>query len=185
MEIVQVRSEEQIARVRELFLEYAASVGVDLSFQKFDQELADLPGAYAPPSGRLLLAYQDEELAGCVALRPLDSGYCEMKRLYIRPVCRGHGLGRILALALIQEARQIGYHSMRLDTLAKSTSLTLRVGMRRIPIRSVSEESCIRMSILPQAPKEKTGVRMLVPFFNHCVLAVRGALISYPTLLSR
>ena len=77
MEIVQVRSEEQVASARELFREYAASLGVDLCFQNFEQELAELPGAYSPPNGRLLLAYQDEELAGCIALRPLDTAFAK------------------------------------------------------------------------------------------------------------
>lgn len=117
MKIVQVQSEEPVEQATELFREYAASLGVDLCFQNFEQELADLPGAYSPPNGRLLLAYHHEEVAGCIALRPLDTGICEMKRLYVRPKFRGHGLGRILAQAVIQYARQIGYHSMRLDTL--------------------------------------------------------------------
>ena len=81
MEIVQVQSEEQIAFARELFREYAASLGVDLCFQNFENELVELPRAYAPPDGRLLLAYHNEQMAGCIALRPLDDGICEMKRL--------------------------------------------------------------------------------------------------------
>lgn len=117
MEIVHVRSEAQVAQARELFVEYAASLGVDLCFQNFEQELAQLPGAYAPPDGRLLLAYHHEELAGCVALRPLQSGVCEMKRLYVRPKFRRLGLGRTLAQAVIEEARQLGCRCMRLDTL--------------------------------------------------------------------
>jgi GNAT superfamily N-acetyltransferase len=113
----QAKSPSQIAQARELFLEYAQSLGFSLCFQNFDQELADLPGDYAPPSGRLLLAEFDSQLAGCVALHKLDSAICEMKRLYLRPQFRGKGLGRLLAEKIIGEARQIGYERMRLDTV--------------------------------------------------------------------
>jgi GNAT superfamily N-acetyltransferase len=107
----------QIAQVRELFLEYAQSLGFSLCFQNFDQELAELPGDYAPPAGRLLLAEYDAQLAGCVALHKLDSAICEMKRLYLRPQFRGQGLGRLLAERIIAEARHIGYERMRLDSV--------------------------------------------------------------------
>jgi len=113
----QVESAPQIAQARELFLEYAQSLGFSLCFQNFDKELAELPGDYAPPSGRLLLAEFDGQLAGCVALHPLDSGICEMKRLYLRPQFRGKGLGRALAERIIAEARWAEYTSMRLDTV--------------------------------------------------------------------
>ncbi len=115
--IVPGETEGQVAQVRELFTEYAAALGIDLSFQNFDQELAGLPGEYAPPAGRLFLAFWDRELAGCVALRKLSAGTCEMKRLYVRPAFRGKGIGRGLALKVTEEARQIGYRRMRLDTL--------------------------------------------------------------------
>jgi GNAT superfamily N-acetyltransferase len=115
--LFQAVSPAQIARARELFLEYAQSLGFSLCFQNFDQELADLPGDYAPPAGRLLLAEFDAQLAGCVALHKLDSAVCEMKRLYLRPQFRGKGLGRLLAEKIIAEARQIGYERMRLDTV--------------------------------------------------------------------
>jgi putative acetyltransferase len=113
----QAETAPQIAQVRELFLEYAQSLGFSLCFQNFDQELAELPGDYAPPAGRLLLAEYDAQLAGCVALHKLDSAICEMKRLYLRPQFRGKGLGRLLAERIIAEARQIGYQRMRLDSV--------------------------------------------------------------------
>ena len=103
--------------VRALFREYADSLGVDLCFQNFEKELANLPGDYAPPSGRLLVAVEDARLAGCVALRRVDDQICEMKRLYVRPAYRGAGLGRKLAEAVMAAARDTGYCKMRLDTL--------------------------------------------------------------------
>ena len=115
--LVQVESNTQIAQARELFLEYAQSLGFSLCFQNFDQELASLPGDYAPPAGRLLLAEYEGQLVGCVALRKLGDAVCEMKRLYLRPQFRGKGLGRALADRIIVEARGIGYRRMRLDTV--------------------------------------------------------------------
>ena len=115
--LAQAESPAQIAAARELFLEYAQSLGFSLCFQNFDRELAGLPGDYAPPEGRLLLAEYEGQLVGCVALHKLEPGICEMKRLYLRRQFRGKGLGRALAERIIAEARQIGYRCMRLDTV--------------------------------------------------------------------
>jgi GNAT superfamily N-acetyltransferase len=115
--LTQTESPGQVAQARELFLEYAQSLGFSLCFQNFDKELAELPGDYAPPEGRLLLAEFEGQLAACVALHKLDPAICEMKRLYLRPQFRGKGLGRALAGRIIAEARQIGYQRMRLDTV--------------------------------------------------------------------
>jgi len=117
LSFVQAESPGQITQARELFLEYAQSLGFSLCFQNFDQELAGLPGDYAPPEGRLLLAEYEGQEAGCVALHRIENGVCEMKRLYLRPQFRGKGIGRALADRIISEARQIGHQRMRLDTV--------------------------------------------------------------------
>ena len=117
MNLIQAQSPEDIDRARELFEEYAAWLGIDLCFQNFEKELAELPGQYVPPSGRLFLAIDGDRVAGCVALRALGDNVCEMKRLYVRPDYRGQRLGRQLTDAVITAAREIGYKRMRLDTL--------------------------------------------------------------------
>jgi GNAT superfamily N-acetyltransferase len=137
MQLMQAVTTEEIDLARVLFEEYAASLGFSLCFQNFDQELAELPGKYAPPAGRLLLAYADEDLAGCIALRKLDDETCEMKRLFIRPEFRQHGLGRVLIERIISEARLIGYHRMRLDTLPGKMDSAIRL-YERVGFRDVA-----------------------------------------------
>ncbi len=117
MTLDQVDSAEEIAHTTVLFREYAAWLEIDLCFQDFEKELGELPGEYAPPNGRLFLASKDAGIAGCVAMRKIGEGTCEIKRLFVRPEFRGQGLGRQLAEAIIREAKQIGYQRMRLDTL--------------------------------------------------------------------
>lgn len=116
-EIIQAQTADHIAHARELFKEYEAWLEVDLCFQNFEKELAELPARYAPPNGRLLLAVENGEVAGCVALREIGEGVCEIKRLFLRSQFRGTGLGRRLAAAIIAAAKRIGYERMRLDTL--------------------------------------------------------------------
>ena len=105
--------------IRELFREYEEFLGFDLCFQDFQQELAALPGAYGPPTGTLLLAREEGQVLGCVALRAIEPDICEMKRLYLRPTARGKGLGIALCQAVIERARTLGYKSMKLDTVSK------------------------------------------------------------------
>jgi ribosomal protein S18 acetylase RimI-like enzyme len=122
LRIEQAKSADDLAAAFALIREYADALGVDLCFQDLERELAELPGAYAPPRGRLLLARGDDgSPAGCVALRPLGADVCEMKRLYVRPASRGRGLGRMLVTAVLDAAREIGYRRMVLDTLATMT----------------------------------------------------------------
>jgi putative acetyltransferase len=118
MRIVQAQSESEIEQVRELFGEYVAWLGINLCFQNYDKEVADLPGEYAPPRGRLLLALADDgAVAGCAALRDLGNGVAEMKRLFVWPAFRGQHLGSQLAEMILDEARTLGYERIRLDTL--------------------------------------------------------------------
>jgi len=108
--------------VRSLFREYADGLGIDLSFQHFEEELADLPGKYVAPSGGLWIATVDDDVAGCVALRPLFAGTCEMKRLYLRPAFRGRGAGRMLVSHVLSAAAAMGYRRICLDTLPSMKS---------------------------------------------------------------
>jgi GNAT superfamily N-acetyltransferase len=111
------RTADQIGAVRELFREYASGLGLDLCFQHFDEELATLPGKYAEPRGRLYLLMESGDYAGCGALRPFQEDIAELKRLYIRPAFRKRGFGRLISQRLIDDARQIGYRAVVLDTL--------------------------------------------------------------------
>ena len=118
LEIFPVKTDKDLEIVKSLFVEYADSLGFDLGFQDFQEELANLPGEYAPPKGCLLVAEYKDQPAGCVALRKLSDGVCEGKRLYVRPEFRGLRIGRKLMEAIIEEALKIGYTRIRGDTLA-------------------------------------------------------------------
>jgi ribosomal protein S18 acetylase RimI-like enzyme len=134
--MVEVRTSEDIATARALFIEYQQELGVDLCFQGFEEELASLPGKYAPPDGRLFLAKRAGAVAGCIALRRVDATSGEVKRLYVRPVFRGAGLGLVLARVVIDAARGIGYRRLVLDTLEQmkpARALYEALGFREIP----------------------------------------------------
>jgi ribosomal protein S18 acetylase RimI-like enzyme len=153
LQIRQAESSSDIALIRELFLEYAQSLGFSLCFQSFDQELAGLPGDYAPPEGRLLLLLRQNDPAGCVALHKIDAEICEMKRLYVRPRFRGLGLGKILADQIIADARKIGYKRLRLDTvepmMRTAVAMYRNLGFREIaPYRENPIEGALYMELL-------------------------------------
>jgi len=153
LDFCQAESPEQIAAIRELFLEYAQSLGFSLCFQSFDKELAGLPGDYSPPEGRLLLATFDDAPAGCVALHKLEPEVCEIKRLYVRPQFRGKGLGRALAHRVIGDARQIGYTRLRLDTvepmMQSAVAMYRQLGFREItPYRENPIEGALYMELV-------------------------------------
>ena len=151
IEIVEANTDDLIANEKELFQEYAESLGFDLCFQNFDQELDDFPGQYSPPMGRLFLALSDDQPIGCVGLRPFEKGVCEMKRLYVRPDFRGRKVGRLLAEATIKVGRVIGYEFMRLDTLPSMESANIlykSLGFRQIePYRHNPIKGAIYMEL--------------------------------------
>lgn len=134
--VIQGHSPEYLDEVRALFKEYQEFLGFDLCFQSFDDELATLPGKYAPPSGRILLAECDGKIAGCVALRKIGEGICEMKRLFVRAEFRGKGIGRLLAVEIINAGKEICCEKMRLDTVPKlreAIALYRKLGFYEIP----------------------------------------------------
>jgi GNAT superfamily N-acetyltransferase len=136
-DIVQARSPQHTVDAQLLFRDYETWFGISLCFQNFDDEVANLPGKYAPPEGRLYLAYEGDEPIGCIALRKLEDGICEMKRLFVRDVGRGKGIGKMLIDKIIGEAVTIGYQRMRLDTyppkMGKAVSLYEAYGFYEIP----------------------------------------------------
>jgi putative acetyltransferase len=139
-EIVEVTSQEDVEQVRTLFTEYRAELVVEPCFQSFDHEIASLPGSYAPPGGKLLLAKVVGQPVGCIGLRPFPSdGACEMKRLYVRPPFRGDKVGRQLAERIVEEARELGYRSMRLDSHPDSMAAAIRM-YRKLGFREVSPD---------------------------------------------
>ena len=134
--IVHAGTSQQLEQARALFQEYASSLGFELDFQDFDDELARFPGEYSEPSGCILLALSDGNAVGCVAVRALDPQICEMKRLYVVPKFRGRSIGRALAEGIVEEARRLGYARMRLDTvppMEAAISLYKSLGFIRIP----------------------------------------------------
>ncbi len=144
-QIVQVRSEAEVEAVATLFREYAASLSLDLGFQGFSEELAGLPGDYQPPCGALFLALENEEAIGCVGLRPLEwPRIAELKRLYVRPRGRGHGLGTLLSQAALSAAREAGYRLVRLDTLP-----TMLAAQRLYKTLGFSEIQAYRFNPVP------------------------------------
>ena len=137
LRIIQAESDDHVEDARRLFREYESWHGMDLCFQGYEQEVAELPWKYAKPEGRLFLAYSDDKLAGCIAMRKLEDGICEMKRLFVREGFRGERIGVQLIEKLIEDARAEGYAKMRLDTfpskMGKAVSLYESHGFRPIP----------------------------------------------------
>lgn len=169
MQITDAHTGQHLQEARTLFAEYAASLGISLDFQDFDAELVTLPGAYTPPAGCLLIALWHGQVAGCVALRKFQDNICEMKRLYTRPSFRGLQIGRALADAVIQRAREIGYARMRLDTLPsmdRARSMYAALGFREIapyrynPIAGTAFMELYLSARVPASPpdsSEQTG----------------------------
>ena len=157
LQLEQATTPQQIELARTLFQEYGASLGFSLCFQNFDKELAGLPGDYAPPEGRLLIAYLDSEPAGCVALHEFEGRISEMKRLYVRPAFRGKLVGLALANGIIAVAREIGYERMRLDTvpseMADAVKMYGRLGFKEIaPYRTNPQPGTLYMELDLTAP---------------------------------
>ncbi|MFB0555358.1 MAG: GNAT family N-acetyltransferase [Phycisphaerae bacterium] len=151
LEILKAESDDNLEWVRELFGEYADTLDFGLDFQNFEEELANLPGDYVRPKGCLLLAIYKGQSAGCVGLRKLSEGVCEMKRLYVREKFRGLGIGRALTEAVIEQARRIGYNYMRLDTvpaMEAARALYVSVGFKQIgPYRYNPIEGAVFMEL--------------------------------------
>jgi len=151
LNIIRAENDNHFEEARLLFEEYAASLDVNLSFQHFDEELANISSQYSPPNGSLLLAFSEDQTAGCIALRRLSEGACEMKRLYVKPQFRSLKLGRLLAEKIIKEARRLGYERMLLDTLpsmAKAQGLYKTLGFREIaPYRFNPVEGTVFMEL--------------------------------------
>jgi ribosomal protein S18 acetylase RimI-like enzyme len=164
MRIESAESPELIRVVRELFLEYSESLGVDLCFQGFAEELASLPGEYARPAGRLLVMMDEQQAVGCLALRPINDTICEMKRLYLRAAYRGKGAGRALIDALIGAAREIGYERMRLDTLpsmTKAIAIYRSLGFQEIPpyrVNPVAGASFLELNLKDERNSGRVGI---------------------------
>lgn len=162
MKIIDVQTPAEMEQIKELFRVYYRFMvhehGVDLSYQGIEDELARLPGKYAPPKGRLKLALEGDQPVGCVALRPIDDRVCELKRMYVLPQYRGHGLGKTLARVLIEEARQVGYRLMRLDTgtfLTSAIKLYESLGFKRIgPYYDVPED-ILKLTIFMEMDLDK------------------------------
>jgi ribosomal protein S18 acetylase RimI-like enzyme len=160
LQIFQAESSAQVATARTLMMEYGKTLSFNLCFQSFDEEMAQLPGFYAPPAGRLLLATWNDEYAGVIAMRPLknDAAACEMKRLYVRPGFRGHAIGRLLVTALIRQAKESGYGRMVLDTVRgqmdHAIALYREFGFREIPpyyLSPVKEAVYLELSLKDSA----------------------------------
>ena len=160
--LVEACRDGMLEEARSLFVAYAESLGIDLGFQGFSKELAQLPGDYSPPTGCLLVAQWETEPAGCVALRRFEGETCEMKRLYIRPRFRGRGLGKVLARKVIERAREAGYRRMRLDTLPgmkAARDLYVSLGFREIaPYRYNPVEGAVFLELALAVPEPEKRI---------------------------